>query len=108
MALETTRNDADSHGRYSMILRSGTRTAADFTVDLGFDPRKVVVTNLTDRVRATWLSIIGDDTQLVEVAAGTMTYADAGVSCSKRQVNVTVATAGLETDDDDVLIEAWG
>lgn len=108
MALETTRNDADSHGRYSMILRSGTRTAADFTVDLGFDPRKVVVTNLTDRVRATWFSAVGDDTQLLEVAAGTMTYEDAGISCSKRQVTVDVSVASLETDDDDVLIEAWG
>ena len=109
MALEVTKAIADSHMRHSTFLRSGERTAADFTVDLGFTPSRVTVTNLTDRVSATWHKLLGDAKQVVQVAAGTVTYADGGLAVENdRVLAVTVATAGLETDDDDVLIEAWG
>lgn len=109
MALTVTKAIADSHMRHSTFLRSGTRTAADFTVDLGFTPARVTVTNLTDRISATWFAVVGDDKQLVQVAAGTVTYEDGGLVVENdRVLAVTVATVGLETDDDDVLIEAWG
>lgn len=121
MALETKRLDADSHMRYSSIFRSGTRTAEDFKVDLGFVPLSVTVTNLTDGVSCTWFQHKGNGTNLCVTAAGAVSWEDGGVAMGKqvtdadegtylynRTLEVTVATKGLETDDDEVLIEAWG
>ena len=108
MTLEVSKAIADSHMRHSTFLRSGTRTAADFDVDIGFTPQFVSVYNLTDGVKATWNAILGDDKQLVEAADGTKSYEAAGLSVKDRKLSVVVATKGLETDDDEVLIEAWG
>ena len=106
--------------RYAMGTRTGTRTAADFTIQVGFQPKKVRVVNLTDRVEAEyWLDDNLDATSgnlyaLKTVSAGTRTYADCGVvvnsseGVSGRSFTVTVATAGLETADDDVVWEVWG
>lgn len=110
--------------RYAYGVRTGVRTAANFTINLGFKPSKIRVVNLTDRVEAvhhvdpeaaTGTTTFGLDAganakSLVTVAAGTRTYAAAGIALTsdKMGFTVTVATAGLETDDDDVLWEAWG
>jgi len=86
--------------------RTGVRTAGNFVLTLGFDPQYVRVMNLTDRVIAEWFADNGNATQLKTVAAGTMTLADCGISVADNVVTVTVATAGLETDDDVVVWEA--
>jgi hypothetical protein len=46
---------------------------------------------------------------LLTVAAGTRTYAAAGIAldADTKGFTVTVATASLETDNDDVYWEAW-
>ena len=110
MALATAVTIADNPTRYYRQVRSGTRTAADFTVELGFAPFKVEVTNLTDKISGTWHSTVPTPNalQLKAVAAGTRTYEDCGISVTGRTLTVTIATATLETNDDVTLIEAWG
>lgn len=110
--------------RYSYGIRTGTRTAANFTINLGFRPTKIRVVNLTDRIEATHYvdpsPVVGTDTygldaganakSLVTVAAGTRTYEAAGIALTTDGMGfvVTVATKTLETDNDDTLWEAWG
>ncbi len=91
-------------------VRTGVRTAADFTITLGFSPKKIRVVNLTDQVDATfWVNANLTATKgLLQVANGTTTFADVGISVSNRSFTVDVSVAGLETDDDEVLWEAWG
>ena len=88
--------------------RTGTRTAGNFSITLGFNPKYVRVTNLTDRISAEWFEDIGNSLQLKTVAAGTRTFEDCGIAVTDNVVAVTVATATLETDDDSVVWEAWG
>lgn len=110
--------------RYAYGIRTGVRTAANFTINLGFRPTKIRVVNLTDRVEATHhvdpSPVTGSTTygldaganakSLVTAAAGTRTYEAAGIALTadKMGFTVTVATKGLETDDDDCVWEAWG
>lgn len=110
--------------RYSYGIRTGVRTAADFTINLGFRPTKIRVANLTDRIEATHYvdpsPVTGTTTygldaganakSLVTVAAGTRTYEAAGIALTTDGTGfvVTVATKTLETDNDDTLWEAWG
>jgi hypothetical protein len=111
-------------GRYAYGIRTGVRTAADFTINLGFKPSKIRVVNLTDRIEATHYvdpaPVTGTTTygldaganakSLLTVANGTRTYEAAGIALTsdKMGFTVTVATKTLETDDDDCLWEAWG
>ncbi len=100
--------------RMAWGTRTGARTAANFTVTLGFQPTHIRVTNLTDRISI--LQVVdaaldgGSNAKgLLTVAAGTVTYEATGVALvtSGLGFTVTVATVGLETDDDDVYWEAW-
>ena len=116
--------DIQESPKYAYGIRTGVRTAADFTINLGFRPKKIRVVNLTDRIEATHYvdpaPVVGTDTygldlglnakSLVTVAAGTRTYAAAGIALTTDGMGftVTVATASLETNDDDCLFEAWG
>jgi len=111
-------------GRYSYGIRTGVRTAADFTITLGFRPIKIRVINLTDKVMAehfvdpapvTGTTTYGLDAganakSLVTAVDGTMTYEAAGIALTSDGLGftVTVATKGLETSDDDTFWEAWG
>lgn len=110
--------------RYAYGIRTGVRTAADFTINLGFRPTKIRVVNLTDRIEATHYvdpsPVTGTDTygldaaanakSLVTVAAGTRTYEAAGIALTTDGMGfvVDVSIKTLETDDDDTLWEAWG
>ena len=115
MALVEKKVDPIIEGRrWAWGTRTGTRTAADFTITLGFQPSHVRVVNLTDRTSAYHLvepNLDGGDNEksLLTVAAGTTTYAAAGISVdqAKMQFTVDVSVASLETDDDDVYWEAW-
>lgn len=115
MALVSAKYDAIQEGqRYSWGTRTGTRTAADFTVTLGFQPKKIRVVNLTDKIEATHYvdPALGTSNaeSLVTVAAGTRTYEAAGISLTADGLGFTVdvSVKTLETDNDNVLWEAWG
>ena len=115
MALvEKTVNPIQEGRRFAWGTRTGVRTAADFTIQLGFQPTHVRVTNLTDQTEA--LHIVepnldggSNAKSLLTVAAGTRTYAAAGISVDQEKMQFTVdaSVASLETDNDDVLWEAW-
>jgi hypothetical protein len=106
--------------KVAMGSRTGTRTAADFTITLGFAPKYIRVVNLTDRVEAEyWVdsnldSVSSNVYGLKSVAAGDKTYADVGITvlttegASGRQFSVDISDAGLETNDDDVVWMAFG
>lgn len=111
MALTQTIKKADNVQRYYREVRSGTYTAADFTVSPGFAPLKVAVANVTDNLWATWHSDLPTPNALqilVTGSTGAYTYADCGISVTDRTISVTIATAGLATTNDTVLIEVWG
>lgn len=104
-------NNTEALNHFARGSRTGTRTAANFTITLGFAPKYIKVVNLTDRVQAEYfvnsaLDAGNNGKGLLRVAAGTTTYADVGIAVSGKTFTVTVATAGLETDDDDVIWEA--
>lgn len=110
--------------KYSYGIRTGVRTAADFTINLGFKPIAIHVVNLTDRIEATHYvdpaPVTGSTTygldaganvkSLLTIADGTRTYADAGITLTSDGLGFTVdiSDATLETDDDDCFWEAWG
>lgn len=106
--------------KVAMGSRTGTRTAADFTITLGFAPKYIRVINLTDRVEAEYFvdsnldSTSSNVFALKTVAAGTRTYEDAGFTvlttegASGRQFTIDVSDASLETDNDDVVWIAYG
>jgi hypothetical protein len=99
--------------RHACGTRTGTRTEADFSIDLGFTPTCIKVINLTDRIQST---LIIDSTLdaganvkgLRVVSAGTTTYAAVGITldADERGFSVAIAVA-LITDNDDVYWEAW-
>lgn len=110
--------------KFAYGIRTGVRTAADFTIKLGFKPIKIKVINLTDRIEATHYvdpaPVTGTTTygldaganakSLVTVANGTRTYEAAGIALTSDGLGftVTVATKTLETDNDDTVWFAWG
>lgn len=104
-ALNESRGSVKNKARGS---RTGTRVAADFTIELGFQPKYIKVTNLTDRVSGELWSVSPAGFQLLTIADGTRTYADAGISVGSNGTSFTVdvSVAGLETDNDDVVWEA--
>jgi hypothetical protein len=114
MPLVSTQKNDDGVTRRAWGSRTGTRTAANFTVSPGFVPKYVKVVNLTDRIQAEWFggfaSGLNQTNEILTVAAGTRTYATAGIAVDSTSgdITVTVATAGLETDDDDVVWYAEG
>jgi hypothetical protein len=111
--------------KYSYGIRTGVRTAADFTITLGFKPIAIHVVNLTDRIEATHYVDpspvpTGTDTYGLDVGAnakslliiddGTHTYEAAGIALTSDGLGftVTVATKSLEVNDKDTFWEAWG
>jgi hypothetical protein len=111
-------------GKYSYGIRTGVRTAANFTINLGFRPTKIRVVNLEDKIEATHYvdptKSVGTDTygldlgvnvkSLLTIANGTRTYEAAGIALTSDGLGftVTIATKGLESDNDDCFWEAWG
>lgn len=105
MALVATQDNTVASSKVARGTRTGTRTAADFTITCGFEPKYVKVTNVTDRISGEWFS---DGSQLKTVAAGTRTAEDCGLSVSGRTFTVDVSVATLETDNDVCVWEAHG
>jgi len=116
MALASkTTNPIQEGVRYLSGSRTGTRTAADFTITLGFTPTHIRVTNLTDRIEALQIvnSVLDSGSNvkgLLQIADGTTTYVDTGITLddSEKSFTVDVSTVDLETANDDVIWEAWG
>ena len=133
LTLEVVASGSAGGLQYVQFVGSGTYTAADFTVTaeaqytnndvptlatqltyggLGFEPKKVLVSNLTDKTET--LAYLGSDvvalatTGLKTIANGTRTYAAHGVSATGRSLTVTVATAGPVTTNCVFVIECWG
>lgn len=111
--------NADAHtpdAYYACFVGYGTYTAADFTITaadgLGFTPKKVLVSNLTDRNEILSYINSGLGTSNVEglmtVAAGTRTYEAHGLTVATNSLTVDVTVAGPITDNDDFVIECWG
>jgi hypothetical protein len=110
--------------RYAYGIRTGVRTAADFTITLGFKPQVIRVVNQTDKIEATHYVDPGAATgtttygldaganakSLLTIANGTRTYEAAGISLTSDGLGFTVdvSVKTLETDDDDTFFEAWG
>lgn len=109
MALTTTQNNPVSGlARRTTGYRSGTRTAADFTITLGYAPTYIRVINMTDRDQGEWFADATAATQLLTVAEGARSYADCGITVSGKTFTVDVSTVDLETDNDETYWEAIG
>lgn len=107
-------NNVDGLISYACGFRTGTRTEpATWTVTLGFTPYRVKVVDLTSRIQGEYISYTplqsGTNVYgLLTAAAGSRTYADLGIRILDKSFTVTIATAGLSTDNDDVFWECWG
>ena len=93
MALHTTfYEDAARLVRIGRVQQ--TVTAAQFTIAVGFDPKYVRGSNVSERVDIEWFNGMSQNTALKTVAAGTRTQITAlGVISSDR-----VVSFGLDTD----------
>ena len=115
MALVERKVDPIIEGRrLAWGTRTGVRAAEDFSVELGFQPTHIRVTNLTSRASALHVVDLNLDAgnnakSLITVAAGTITYAAAGISINTSGLGFTVdvSVANLETADCDLYWEAW-
>jgi len=97
--------------RYASGTLTGTEAAADFTIALGFTPRVIRVCNLTDRIQAEHIvdAVLDGGSNAkstLTVAAGTRTYAAAGISTSNRSFTVDISIATLGATAKDVFWEA--
>jgi hypothetical protein len=110
MTLAATQQNATQVCRGS---RTGTRTEpATFDITLPFNPKRFRFLNATDRIEAEWFDETlvpgaGNTAQLLTVAAGTRTFADAGISVANNVVTITKATATLSADNKACFWEAW-
>ena len=107
-------NQVQEGVRYASGSRTGIRTAADFTIALGFAPTHVRVVNLTDSIEA--LQIVNSDLDggsnakgIIQIATGVTTYAATGISLTddEKGFAVDVSVINIETANDDVYWEAW-
>jgi hypothetical protein len=101
--------DAVPNSNHVILRMTGTYTAADFEITaadgLGFTPVSALVLNLTDKNSTKGWT--GSATGLKD-AAGTPTYAAHGITFGERKLGIDVSVAGPITDNDVVIIEAWG
>ena len=99
--------------RHACGTRTGTRTEADFSIDLGFTPTCIKVINLTDRIQNTQIVDAtldaGNNAKGIRtIATGVTTYVATGVSLDADLRGFTVdISVALVTDNDDVYWEAW-
>lgn len=89
---------------------TGTYTAADFTITLGFTPTYVKVVNVTDRITQEWYAGMNKGDFMETVAAGTRTLEtdDQLVVDTTLNTIAVVAAGGAMTDNDVVVWEARG
>jgi hypothetical protein len=113
MALAATQQNQIASIQCARGSRTGTRTEpATFDITLPFNPKVLRFVNLTDRIEATWFDETlvpgaGNTAQLLTVAAGTRTFAGAGISVANNVATITIATATLSANDKTCYWEAW-
>lgn len=99
--------------------RSGTYTAADFTITPGFVPRYFMIINLTDRVKCEWFEGMNQGDCIKTVANGTVTLetsdgiivrdqAADNVAGIAGTIDVDVSVDGIVTDNDQIAWVAEG
>jgi hypothetical protein len=132
MAQASTQSNFDGSVKRAQGSFSGTYTAADFTLNVGFIPKYVMILNVTDRVKVEWwegmnfgdyikTAANGDTTletdnaiEVDNVGTGDQDGAGSGTSTSIPGTKPTgsifcdVSVAGSMTDNDTVVWEARG
>lgn len=89
---------------------TGTYTAADFTITLGFTPKYVKVVNVTDRITQEWYEGMnsGDFMETAATGVRTLEIDDQLVVSTSANTFSVVAAGGAMTDNDVVVWEARG
>lgn len=125
MALVQTQHNAINEGvKYAWGLLTGSHTPADFSIDLGFTPRRVRMVNLTARIEADMYfdpdadatantGLDGGDNAkaLITVANGTRTYATSPITLGSDGRSFDVDISDLTTlvvTGEDCFWEAFG
>lgn len=108
MAVVSAQANSDGVRHHASGSETGTYTAADYTITLGFVPKYVKVVNVTDRITQEWWYGMTAGNFLETAADGTRTLeTDSGILVnSDGTVTVDVST-GNQTDNDTVVWEAW-
>lgn len=109
MTQTVTQNNPDGVSRFAEGSYSGTYTAANVTITLGFNPTYFKITNMTDRVSQEWYSGMNSGDFLETAAAGTRTLeTDDQIIVNTDGTVTVVAAGGAITDNDTVVWEARG
>lgn len=109
MAQTLTQNNPMGIAQYAQGSITGTYTAADVTLTLGFKPKHFKVTNVTDRLTQEWFAGMNFGDFLETAANGDKTLE----TDNKLEVNDDgtvdlIADGGIITDNDTVVWEAFG
>ncbi len=109
MAQTLTQNNPHGIAAFAQGSITGTYTAADVTLTLGFKPKYFKVVNATDRLTQEWYAGMNKGDFLETAAAGTQTLEtdDKLVVNDDGTVNL-VANGGIITDNDTVVWVAFG
>lgn len=109
MALTTVQNNPTGIAQYAQGSFSGTYTAADFTLTLGFKPKHFKIINCTDRVTQEWFAGMNFGDFLETAANGDKTLeTDNQIEVNDDGTVDVVAAGGAMTDNDTVVWEAFG
>lgn len=110
MAVVIAQSNNASVSNVSVGRASGTYTAADFTITLGFKPRYFRIINLTDRVQCEWFEGMAAGDCLLRAANGdtTLVTTDGITVNADGTVSVDVSVNGIMTDNDDIAWYAVG
>lgn len=109
MALTTTQSNNDGTLKYASGAFSGTYTAANATLTLGFVPKHFKITNVTDRLTQEWHEGMNSGDFIETAANGTRTLeTDDQIIVNTDGTITIVAAGGAMTDNDTVVWEAQG
>lgn len=110
MSFATTQSNNAGVSNVAVGRGSGTYTAADFVITLGFKPRYFVIENVTDRVKCEWYEGMASGDYIKTVAAGTRTLetSDGVIVNTDGTVSIDVSVDGIQTDNDQIAWMALG
>lgn len=110
-ATKTISEDNPQYTEQTVVYDATAIVATDYTrFECGFKPRKVKITNLTDRISIEWNSSFPANSWIKTVAAGTVTLdtTAAALLPYERGVDVLQAAALVILASKTVHFEAWG
>lgn len=110
MAMTTVQKNMTGVAHQASGHKTGTYTAADFTITLGFTPTYVKVVNVTDRITQEWYAGMnsGDFMETAANGVRTLETDDQLVVNTTANTFLVVAAGGAMTDNDTVVWEARG